>query len=75
MLYRSLFSEYFLLVVYAVLATIGIFQAGYLIGLAAYSDTFSVSSLNLLQVSLLGLGSWGAFELIRMLKKVTRELQ
>lgn len=75
MFYRSRLSKPFLLVIYITLATVGIFQAGYLIGLAAYSEDFSFSAINSLQISLLGLGSWAIFEWVRRLKKMTLEPQ
>ncbi|ACJ27851.1 hypothetical protein swp_1048 [Shewanella piezotolerans WP3] len=66
---RTRFSKYFLLVISVTFATVGIFQAGYLIGLAGYSEDFSFSSISLLQISLLLLGAWGVFELIRRVKR------
>ncbi|GIU04936.1 hypothetical protein TUM4261_06070 [Shewanella sp. c952] len=75
MFYRSQFSKPFLLVIYITFATVGGGQAGYLIGLAAYSEDFSFSAINSLQISLLGLGCWGIFELVSRLKKMTLEPQ
>ncbi len=68
---RSTFFNLCLLSVYLIFAIAGIFQFGHLIGLAVYSQHFSFDSITLLQVGLISSGSWGVFEFIRTIKKLT----
>lgn len=64
---------YWLLVITCIVAIIpGIFQLGYLTSLFLYSSEINLSSITFLQVGLMSLSFWGAFELSRTLKKIQR---
>ena len=70
---KSKYLSWGLIIICAVLSVIGIFQLGYLIGLAIYSIEFSFSSVTMLQVSLISTGILAISEFVRSIKKLKTE--
>jgi hypothetical protein len=66
--HKSNFSKWFLLVICLILSLVGIFQTGQLIGLAVYSSEFSINSIQIWQVGLIGSGVWAISEFVRTSK-------
>jgi len=48
----------------------GIYQLGHLIGLALYSNSFSINSIGIWQIGLISSGVWGVSEFVRTIKKL-----
>jgi len=67
---QSNFLKWILLAICLMATLVGIFQIGKLVGLAVYSNDFSVNSIEIWQVGLISLGVWGAFEFVRTTKKL-----
>jgi hypothetical protein len=68
--HQSNFLKWVLLAICLIATLAGIFQIGKLVGLAIYSNDFSVNSIELWQVGLISSGVWGAFEFVRTMKKL-----
>jgi hypothetical protein len=66
--HKANFSKWFLLVICLILSLVGIFQTGQLIGLAVYSSEFSINSIQIWQVGLIGSGVWAISEFVRTSK-------
>jgi hypothetical protein len=60
----------FLLIICSIVSLVGIFQLDQLIGLAIYSNDFSVNLIETWQVGLIGAGIWGVSEFVRTIKKL-----
>ena len=69
-MHQSNFSKWFLLAICLIATLAGIFQIGKLVGLAVYSNDFSVNSIEIWQVGLISSGVWGVFEFVRTMKKL-----
>ncbi|MDO6642120.1 hypothetical protein Q4557_19400 [Shewanella sp. 5_MG-2023] len=69
-MHQSNFSTWVLLAICLIATLAGIFQIGKLIGLAIYSNSFSVNSIEIWQVGLISSGIWGVFEFVRTMKKL-----
>ncbi|MEZ9197685.1 hypothetical protein [Shewanella sp. 10N.286.54.B9] len=69
-MHQSNFSKWALLVFCSIVSLVGIFQFGQLIGLAIFSSDFSVNSIQVWQVGLIGSGIWGGSEFVRTIKKL-----
>ncbi len=69
-MHQSNFSKWVLLAICLIAALAGIFQIGKLLGLAIYSNSFSVNSIEIWQVGLITSGIWGASEFVRTMKKL-----
>jgi len=67
---QSNFLKWVLLAICLIATLAGIFQIGKLVGLAIYSNDFSVNSIEIWQVGLISSGVWGAFEFIRTMRKL-----
>jgi hypothetical protein len=68
--HQSNFSKWVLLAICLIAALAGIFQIGKLLGLAIYSTSFSVNSIEIWQVGLISTGIWGVFEFLRTMIKL-----
>jgi len=68
--HQSNFLKWALLAVCLIATLAGVFQIGNLLGLAIYSNNFSVNSIEIWQVGLISSGIWGAFEFVRTMKKL-----
>jgi hypothetical protein len=62
--------NWLLLIISLLVASVGIFQLGYIIGAASFSSDFSFNQIGLLQIGLICSGIWGVSEFIRNLKKL-----
>ncbi len=62
--------NWLLLIISMFVASVGIFQLGYIIGAASFSNDFSFNQVGLLQIGLIGSGIWGVSEFVRSLKKL-----
>lgn len=69
-MHQSNFFKWVLLAIFFIVALAGIFQIGKLVGLALYSNDFSVNSIEIWQVGLISSGIWGAFEFVRTMIKL-----
>jgi len=68
--HKSNFSKWSLLVICLILSLAGVFQIGQLIGLAVYSNEFSINSIHIWQVGLISSGIWAISEFVRTTKKL-----
>lgn len=62
--------NWLLLIISIFVASVGIFQLGYIIGVASFSSDFEFNQIGLLQIGLICSGIWGTSEFIRSLKKL-----
>ncbi len=69
-MHQSNFSKWILLAICLIATLAGIFQIGKLLGLAIYSNSFSVNSIEIWQLGLVSSGVWGVFEFVRTMKKL-----
>ncbi|ALO34751.1 hypothetical protein CMT41_08520 [Colwellia sp. MT41] len=69
-MHQSNVSKWILLATCLIAILAGIFQIGKLLGLAIYSNAFSVNSIEIWQVGLISSGIWGVFEFVRTMKKL-----
>ena len=69
-MHQSKFLKWVLLAICLIATLVGIFHIGKLVGLAIYSNDFSVNSIEIWQVGLISSGIWGAFEFVRTMKKL-----
>jgi hypothetical protein len=68
--HQSNFLKWALLAVCLIATLAGVFQIAKLLGLAIYSNSFSVNSVEIWQVGLISSGIWGVFEFVRTVKKL-----
>lgn len=69
-MHQSNFLKWVLLAICLIAILAGVFQIGKLVGLALYSNDFSVTSIKIWQVGLISSGIWGVFEFVRTMKKL-----
>jgi len=62
--------NWLLLIISLFVASVGIFQLGYIVGAASFSSDFSVNQIGLLQIGLVSSGVWGVSEFVRNIKKL-----